>query len=47
MNRALQIYREYPRDFWMMIFVNFIDRLGGRCYSRFSPCTSQGSLMSA
>jgi MFS family permease len=29
MNRALQIYREYPRDFWMMIFVNFVDRLGG------------------
>jgi MFS family permease len=29
MNRATQIYREYPRDFWMMILVNFIDRLGG------------------
>ena len=29
MNRALEIYREYPRDFWMMILVNFIDRLGG------------------
>ncbi|MGB8982062.1 MAG: MFS transporter [Anaerolineales bacterium] len=29
MNRALQIYREYPRDFWMMILVNFVDRLGG------------------
>ncbi len=29
MNRALQIYREYPHDFWMMIVVNFIDRLGG------------------
>jgi len=29
MNRVLQIYHEYPRDFWMMIFVNFIDRLGG------------------
>ena len=29
MNRALQIYREYPRDFWMMIVVNFVDRLGG------------------
>jgi MFS family permease len=28
MNRALQIYREYPRDFWMMIIVNFVDRLG-------------------
>jgi MFS family permease len=28
MNRALQIYREYPRDFWMMIAVNFVDRLG-------------------
>jgi MFS family permease len=28
-NRVLQIYREYPRDFWMMIVVNFIDRLGG------------------
>jgi MFS family permease len=22
-------YREYPRTFWMMILVNFIDRLGG------------------
>jgi len=29
MNRALQIYREYPRNFWMMILVNFVDRLGG------------------
>src|SRR5678815_5698416 len=29
MKRALQIYREYPRTFWMMIAVNFIDRLGG------------------
>jgi MFS family permease len=29
MNRALQIYREYPRVFWMMIAVNFVDRLGG------------------
>ena len=29
MNRALQIYREYPRDFWMMVVVNFVDRLGG------------------
>ena len=29
MNRALQIYREYPHDFWMMIVVNFVDRLGG------------------
>jgi MFS family permease len=29
MNRVLQIYREYPRDFWMMILVNFVDRLGG------------------
>src|SRR5512139_385762 len=29
MNRASQIYREYPRSFWMMIGVNFIDRLGG------------------
>lgn len=28
-NRALHIYREYPRDFWMMVAVNFIDRLGG------------------
>jgi MFS family permease len=28
MNRALQIYRDYPRDFWMMILVNFVDRLG-------------------
>ncbi len=29
MNRAAQTYREYPRSFWMMIGVNFIDRLGG------------------
>lgn len=29
MNRVLQIYREYPRTFWMMIAVNFVDRLGG------------------
>jgi MFS family permease len=29
MNRALQIYHEYPRTFWMMILVNFVDRLGG------------------
>jgi MFS family permease len=27
--RASQIYQEYPRTFWMMILVNFIDRLGG------------------
>jgi MFS family permease len=24
-----RIYHEYPRSFWMMIMVNFIDRLGG------------------
>ncbi len=29
MNRALHVYREYPRSFWMMILVNFVDRLGG------------------
>jgi len=29
MNRALQIYRDYPRSFWMMVAVNFVDRLGG------------------
>jgi MFS family permease len=29
MNRTLQIYHEYPRTFWMMILVNFVDRLGG------------------
>jgi MFS family permease len=29
MNRAMQVYREYPRVFWMMIAVNFVDRLGG------------------
>jgi MFS family permease len=29
MNRALQVFREYPRTFWMMIAVNFVDRLGG------------------
>lgn len=29
MHRASQIYQEYPRDFWMMVFVNFVDRLGG------------------
>ena len=29
MNRILQIYHEYPRTFWMMILVNFVDRLGG------------------
>lgn len=27
MNRVLQIYREYPRTFWMMILVNFVDRI--------------------
>lgn len=27
--KASQIYHEYPRTFWMMILVNFIDRLGG------------------
>jgi MFS family permease len=26
--KASRIYREYPRTFWMMILVNFIDRLG-------------------
>lgn len=29
LNRIREIYQEYPRNFWMMIFVNFIDRLGG------------------
>lgn len=29
MNRVLKIYQEYPRPFWMMIVVNFVDRLGG------------------
>ena len=29
MNNALKIYRDYPRTFWMMIVVNFVDRLGG------------------
>lgn len=29
MKRLLQIYRDYPRTFWMMILVNFVDRLGG------------------
>ncbi|HMB22844.1 MAG: MDR family MFS transporter [Chloroflexota bacterium] len=29
LNRIRDIYYEYPRNFWMMIFVNFIDRLGG------------------
>ena len=27
MNRVLQIYREYPRTCWMMILVNFVDRI--------------------
>ena len=26
--RILDIYHEYPRDFWMVVIVNFIDRLG-------------------
>jgi MFS family permease len=26
--RLRDIYHEYPRAFWMMVFVNFIDRLG-------------------
>src|SRR5215216_4651265 len=29
MNRVRQIYGDYPRTFWMMIVVNFVDRLGG------------------
>ncbi len=28
-SKFVAIYREYPRTFWMMILVNFIDRLGG------------------
>lgn len=27
--RITNTYNEYPRTFWMMIFVNFVDRLGG------------------
>jgi MFS family permease len=27
--KASQIYHEYPRTYWLMILVNFIDRLGG------------------
>lgn len=29
LTRITQIYQEYPRVFWMMVAVNFIDRLGG------------------
>ncbi len=29
LKRIVEIYREYPRVFWMMIAVNFVDRLGG------------------
>lgn len=29
LNKITTIYREYPRTFWMMIMVNFVDRLGG------------------
>src|SRR5512136_576752 len=27
--RLMDIYREYPRAFWVVVLVNFIDRLGG------------------
>ncbi len=27
--KALKTYHEYPHTFWMMVLVNFIDRLGG------------------
>lgn len=27
--RIRRLYNEYPRTFWMMILINFIDRLGG------------------
>ena len=27
--KASKIYHEYPRTYWLMILVNFIDRLGG------------------
>lgn len=29
LQRIVEIYREYPRVFWLMIGVNFVDRLGG------------------
>ena len=29
LKRVVEIYQEYPRDFWRMILVNFVDRLGG------------------
>jgi MFS family permease len=29
LNKITATYHEYPRTFWMMILVNFIDRLGG------------------
>jgi MFS family permease len=29
LTRLQQIYREFPRQFWMVVFVSFIDRVGG------------------
>jgi len=29
MNRINKIYREYPRKFWLVVMVSFIDRVGG------------------
>lgn len=29
LEKLTNAYREYPRTFWMMVFVNFVDRLGG------------------
>ncbi|TLN09713.1 MFS transporter, partial [bacterium] len=27
--RLQKIYREFPRKFWLVVFVSFIDRVGG------------------
>ena len=35
--KLADIYHEYPRDFWILVVITFIDRIGGAIRSL--PCT--------
>jgi hypothetical protein len=37
--RHVDIYHEYPTAFWMVVVVNFIDRLGTSLLMPFLPST--------
>jgi hypothetical protein len=51
--RMRKIYHEFPRLFWIVVVVSFVDGIGSTLLfpffasSRSSPCTSPRSLESA